>query len=110
MMYTRNANNSAVIESAINLTEQRDEDNAYRTLLHAIVGQAVEDATAPMPHPKWVTRDCYWTPDEAMVALKYMLGDKHAIVKRAEELRREGKRVHVNLHYQDCREGKISLV
>ena len=115
-MYTRNANNSAVIEPAINLSEQRDEDGPHRTLLWAIVGQAVEDASyigwcVPNDCPyakncrrlKQQQRDWNYgtSPDEAMGQLRFMLGGGHAIVRRVEELRKAGIQVHVNLHYQD---------
>jgi len=119
-MYSRNANNSAVIEPVENLTECRDDDGPYLTLLWAMVGQAVEDAcqggwctAEKCPYSqkcRYLARQGHnWqdgsSPSEAMDSLRFILGDGHRIVRQVEKLRRECKRIHVNLHYQDNRDG-----
>jgi hypothetical protein len=105
-MYTRNANNSAVIEPVENLTEQRGGEWAYTTLLWGIVGQAVEDSTR-LGMGRWErASDCDWSPDEAYAWLTRMFGPEHRIVRGVTALRAKGKRIHVNLHEQDCRPGQ----
>jgi len=84
------------------LTEEHDMDKEHENLLWAVVGQAAGDATSGQQEP---TRDgdCVWRADEAMTWLRQMFGEEHRIVRGVQQLRAEGKHIHVNLHEQDNR-------
>lgn len=105
-MFTRNANGCALVGETENLTEQRDGDDGYTEMLWAIVGQAVEDSTRRGIGRCECDRGCPWSPDEAYGWLKKMFGPEHRIVRGVTTLRAEGRRIHVNLHYQDHRDGE----